>query len=449
MAEYRVTTLIDVVNGGDGVLSLREALAAAQAGAGADTITFDAALLTDGKGTIATGSTLVWDGGANNAVTIRGDVDGDGRADITLDAMEAHRVVNVRSGEITMSGLDLTRGVADSNGGGARVAMGAALTFEDGAVTDSVAPGIGGGIVAEGTLVLARSTVSGNRAEYGGGIWASGKATIDGAAILDNAAARYVGGLMLDESGSTVRNTTIAGNTTKAWVGGAYLHHGVTATSVTITGNRAGTGVDGAEILGTLLHSVVVGNGDGSSDIYSHSADLFSNNVLGGVDGSVDGTSNAVGIRPDAVFAAVADGGGLVGANGGPVRTVALLGERWNPALDVGGAGASGVDARGVAAVRARDAGAYEFDGDFPLLATDAAVDASSSLEDAPFERSLPGGLFSGGVGVDHVLDETRMRPRSPLRSMPPAPSSRTSAPWPAVYRKRSSCKTPGRTKRT
>src|SRR5262245_25072253 len=85
MANYTVTTLADTVDGGDGVLSLREALALANGnGNASDTITFAPGLaggtlfLTNGELTIST-----------DAITIDGDINGNGTPDITISADSA------------------------------------------------------------------------------------------------------------------------------------------------------------------------------------------------------------------------------------------------------------------------------------------------------------------------------------------------------------------------
>ena len=79
MAYLTVTTQADVVDAGDGKLSLREAVAQANASASADTIRFIAAL--EGKTLVLTGGELVVtqdltiDGG-DDPVTIDGDCNG-------------------------------------------------------------------------------------------------------------------------------------------------------------------------------------------------------------------------------------------------------------------------------------------------------------------------------------------------------------------------------------
>ena len=97
-----VTTLSDVDDLSDGQTSLREAIFLAENQAGADTITFDASL--SGM-TIMLGSALSLTG-AGGALTIDGDINNDGIADITIsgdsdgDGMGDVRLLTTQSGAV-------------------------------------------------------------------------------------------------------------------------------------------------------------------------------------------------------------------------------------------------------------------------------------------------------------------------------------------------------------
>ena len=102
MATIIVTTAGDVVDGSDGVLSLREAIAQANANADADTIVFDASL---------SGQTITLTGGAlilTQDVTIDGDVNGDDKADITISGNNASRVFLMTGASTDVDLLSLT-----------------------------------------------------------------------------------------------------------------------------------------------------------------------------------------------------------------------------------------------------------------------------------------------------------------------------------------------------
>ena len=87
MATYTVDTTADIVDAGDGVLSLREALALADADrATADTIVFARAVQ---------GQTIVL---AGSQLTVSSDVTIDGGAGVTIDADQPSRVLLVQGG---------------------------------------------------------------------------------------------------------------------------------------------------------------------------------------------------------------------------------------------------------------------------------------------------------------------------------------------------------------
>ena len=135
-ASLIVTTADDVVDITDGLTSLREALAYAASNPGADTITFDGSFFT----VLLDGSDLVI---ASN-VTIDGDTDGDGAADITIDALDNSRVFDVTAGISTLQHLIVAGGyAAGEDGGGVLILGGATLTLADVVVFDSYADGDG------------------------------------------------------------------------------------------------------------------------------------------------------------------------------------------------------------------------------------------------------------------------------------------------------------------
>ncbi len=168
MATLIVNTLADEI-ADDEQLSLREALAQAEASVGADTITFDAGLLTDGEATTATDLTLVLEtDGAGHGVA----VDDDGVADVTIDAGGMHRVFVVAGGDARMTGLKVADGSGrdDARGGGGILIVGGTLDFQKGVVRDNEACTGGGDIHSVGgELTLTDSTIVGNLAFAGSG----------------------------------------------------------------------------------------------------------------------------------------------------------------------------------------------------------------------------------------------------------------------------------------
>jgi hypothetical protein len=144
MSEYEwgLATWTATNNLNTGVGSLRAALASAQNG---DIVTFSSGM------TVQLTSELL----INKSITVDGDLNNDGVADVTLDGQYKTRVVEITSGStVTLDGLVITRGLVSGNGGnGGYGATGA----------------MGGGIFNAGNLTLTNVSVTGNAAAGGGG----------------------------------------------------------------------------------------------------------------------------------------------------------------------------------------------------------------------------------------------------------------------------------------
>ncbi|WP_460089431.1 DUF4347 domain-containing protein [Pseudomonas sp. S2_E02] len=144
MSEYQwgLATWTATNNLNSGVGSLRAALASAQNG---DIVTFSSGM------TVQLTSELL----INKNITVDGDLNNDGVADVILDGQYKTRVVEVTSGStVTLDGLVITKGLVAGNGGnGGSAAAGA----------------MGGGIFNAGTLTLNNVTVTANAASGGGG----------------------------------------------------------------------------------------------------------------------------------------------------------------------------------------------------------------------------------------------------------------------------------------
>ncbi|MFI5006336.1 MAG: choice-of-anchor Q domain-containing protein [Solirubrobacterales bacterium] len=232
------------------------------------------------------------------------------------------------------------------------------------------------GVVA----VLRESRIEGNTSVYGGGLFVDGNngaMIVDRVAISGNDATTRGGGLFV-AAGAVVRfaNSTLSGNRA-AFGGGLYLSQSAPAAQVTLSystvaGNDAQAGGGLHATLGaTLGRSIVAGNLEGGS------ATGAGADCLGAV---VDGGSNLVGagtgcpvvgnttIAPADVFTLAL---GPLGDNGGPTPTHELL--VGSPAIDASpttcsGPPVNGLDQRSVArprdgngdSVAACDLGAFE-----------------------------------------------------------------------------------------
>ncbi len=176
MAVFVVNTGSEDTDTSNSTLSLREALILAEASAGADTIVFDAAvsLVTLASG----GGPLVISSGAG--VTIDGDRNGDGIADVSISGGGVTRILNVGSGAVaTLQSVNLVDG-ADNGADGTNGANG--TNGADGTIYSPPAGGSGtvgtngtngadvaGAIFNAGNLTLIRVGLAGNTGYAGDG----------------------------------------------------------------------------------------------------------------------------------------------------------------------------------------------------------------------------------------------------------------------------------------
>ena len=189
--------------------SLREAIGAANALPGADTIVFDASVVP--------GTFTLTIPGANEDANASGDLDItddltiNGAATI-IDGGGIDRVFNIFFGaEVFINDVTIRNGDAGtSDGGGIRNLPGGTLTLNNSTVSGNTADG-SGGIINQGTLTVNNSTVSGNTAAgSGGGIRNVGLLlTLNNSTVSDNSAVAG-GGI---RGGATLKNTIVANNT--------------------------------------------------------------------------------------------------------------------------------------------------------------------------------------------------------------------------------------------
>jgi hypothetical protein len=114
---------------------------------------------------------------------------------------------------------------ADSYGGGIYLSNGP-LTITNSIISENSAGNYGGGIYGSGTLTITSSVVSRNSAESGAGIYNSyGAMTLINSAIFGNSADVCGGGIYRSSSGNlSVTNTTITGNSAESG-GGIYANY--------------------------------------------------------------------------------------------------------------------------------------------------------------------------------------------------------------------------------
>jgi predicted outer membrane repeat protein len=331
-ATFTVTTPLDIVADADGQLSLREAITAANANPGADTIVVPAgvykilAVMADDTNAAGdfdvTGSTLFQGAGADATV---------------IDGQQIDRVFDVRgtaphSIEVTFQGLTVRNGLADAGGGGGIRGTNADLVIRDSVVTGNRSAGSGGGIGfpagSTDNLTLVRSTVSHNVAGslnlpggQGGGIFGPGTVTLTNSAVIRNTSAHDGGGLTTNTVNLT--NSIVSGNTAIAG-DGAVDAVTVNLTNSTVSGNTAFSsgGISGVTV--TLTNSTVSGNtaigGDGggiSGDTVTLTNSTVSGNTAKGNGGGIDAPTVTL-------TNSTVSGNTAVSANGGGIDAITL-----------------------------------------------------------------------------------------------------------------------------
>ncbi|OAI01770.1 hypothetical protein A1353_00690 [Methylomonas methanica] len=215
MADYDYTlATVTVTNNNDsGAGSLRATIASASSG---DTITFNAGMTI----TLSSGQLSI-----SQNLTIDGDLDDNGSADVTVDANYNSRVFSITSGTVSLDGLTITHGLVSGNGGAYN------------SVNGGDALGAGISVTGAGTKVtFLHSTITGNVAAGGGGNGGS-----------DNGSYGYGGG------GGAGWGTTVGGsggafnNSTPGASGSAGTGGNGGFTSVSSASGRGGSsGVSGA-----------------------------------------------------------------------------------------------------------------------------------------------------------------------------------------------------------
>lgn len=206
----------------DNDCSLREAISAANLNAGADTITFNIPD-TDPNCTAANVCTITLTSALptiDQELAIDGTVNA---AQITVSGDDQYPILFANGGApLAIDTLTLTNGYTTFHGGA--VYAGDTLVLIHVTVQNSTSEQTGGGIAAEGAVVISDSTISGNTAASGGG-----------ANLLSTA---------------NISNSTFSGNETDAGGngGGAYFNGAATLENVIFDDNTAGTGGGGGAV---------------------------------------------------------------------------------------------------------------------------------------------------------------------------------------------------------
>ncbi|AZC34584.1 Ig-like domain-containing protein [Pseudomonas chlororaphis] len=307
--QWGLATWTATNNANTGVGSLRAALASAQNG---DIVTFSSGM------TVQLTSELL----VNKNVTIDGDLNNDGAADVILDGQYRTRVIEVASGStVTLDGLVITRGLVSGNGGnGGYGATGA----------------MAGGIFNAGNLTLNNVTVTSNAASGGGGGGGVTGAFYGGG----GGGGGGLGGQGGGHGGSAGPGTgTLGGQAGSGGVGG--YGGGYDATHM---GGRGGTSTGGAGGLGVSYYSnggngatatngtISIGGGGGGAGWDKVGG--AGGNAAGGIYNASSGTITVIGTSTISNNIGAGGGGGGGGGQGSNASNGGIggrgVGAIWN-----------------------------------------------------------------------------------------------------------------------
>jgi len=298
-----VSTLAD-----SGAGSLRQAMLAANAAAGVDTITFTAGL----TGTIDVLSDLPdltggidLQGPGASVITIDGGWTAAG-GDVTGHSLFVLDHLYGADGTTTIAGITITGGNgsnnADEGSGGAiqKFEGDADLTIADVVLSGNYASNDGGAVhlyETSGTVTIRDSVISNNVAYYAGGALYASNYSNNGALFLNlsnveisgNSAGDDGGGLYLDQTITTISNSTIDGNVSDDDGGGIYVDEGsLTIIDSTISGNEGvtGGGIYADDLYADLeiFNSTISGNhATSDSEPFLYNGNTFVNGGGGGI----------------------------------------------------------------------------------------------------------------------------------------------------------------------
>ncbi|MSO40600.1 MAG: hypothetical protein EXQ70_01645 [Solirubrobacterales bacterium] len=237
-------------------------------------------------------------------------------------------------------------GNSSVNGGGALYRSGGTVTVNRSTIAGNTTPASGGGIWAHNaTTVVLNSTISGNSAGVGGGIRVNSNLTVTDSTIADNRATGSGGGIVAGgaSSAASLNGVTIANNLADSDNAGGGLGGGLyQAAGDTISSKNS---IVGLNQVGTPMAT--------GQDCYNEAADFDSqgHNLIGDIGGCTgfDATGDLVGGNLNL---------GNLAKNGGPTKTIALLG--GSRAINRAGGDAPAKDQRGVKRGGKPDIGAYE-----------------------------------------------------------------------------------------
>lgn len=323
----------------------------------------------------------------NNCLFINNEAGGSGGA-IASDARQVDSGSALGPATLSVARSFVSGNAASGNGGGIANFEGA-LTIATSTLTGNNSTQLGGGLYTEGnTTLIETSTFDTNRADEGGGFYSAAGTTVRNCTITENFVTRRGGGFSNTDRLTTVENCTIARNR-------ATQGQGAGAASV---------GDDG-QTSTRFSNSIVTSNlplaGTGGTDLdFSGNKNSFVSNGY-----NLVGTgSGVVAFTLPTDRTGITNAGlGVLGFNGGPTKTIALLAD--SPAINTGNTALT-IDQRGVARPQGTrdDVGAWEFNRFASSLVVTTLADEDNSTSDA---------RYGTGTSLREAIDFANSNPNS------------------------------------
>jgi CSLREA domain-containing protein len=343
---FTVTSTADTEDANDGVMTLREAIAAANASGDSNIINFN----------LGTGARTITLSGRQLAITNPVIIDGVGQ--ITISGNDRSRIFETSGSGVSLRGLTLTQG-RDVRAGG--ILNSGFLNLTNITIRDSKAL-VGGAITNEGQIFLTNSTLHNNTAgTSAGGIDNHGRLFVVSSTLSGNKAGLDGGAIWNNNGSVSVQNSTITLNVADSDNDSLGNGGGISNTAGTVS-------VQSSIIAGNYDTPNNLGFGSINTDVAGRFSDS-GNNLIGDRTGSTGFTvSSLVGTNTNRIDPKL----GALRDNGGYTWTHALQADSL--AIDAGYLyGLPPVDQRGIQRSNPVDIGAYEA---LPLnLTVDTLVD--------------------------------------------------------------------------
>jgi hypothetical protein len=319
LASVVVTTLGDVTNPNDGLISLREAVAQVNPLAEDSIIRFSPTLFPGNEQTLLLSQGAI---GVQSNQSI--EIIGPGRDQLTIDAQSNSRVMQFSgTGDLRLSGVKLTNGFASGQsepGGGLKFDSPRTLTLQDVVVFNNrtSGPDSGGGgiaVVGGGVADIIDSEITNNQTlnttSHGGGIFAIAHLRLRNTYIALNQTGTTDsdgGGIFASDPITTrvhqLTSVTLFGNRSRSDGGGAYLASSARIDNVTLSGQEAEGEGGGFFLTGNgdfrLRSSTIVeGLADVGGGVFIHTDPtkvIFQNSIVALNTGTVSGPDVSGGV---------------------------------------------------------------------------------------------------------------------------------------------------------